>query len=356
MPLGLSSLGRCEGRVLPNLDAVIASLAALDGEPRQFAHPRSAAFYRGNRLLRRHTNAVFGPAGTQREVRIIVTLASEAQEYPFVRALVERGADVLRINCATTMPTPGRGWPRTSARPHERRTARARSWSTSKDHAPAPPGSPPCLPSCGSRSATGSSSSRAASGRTTACPSSLDSFGQSSYPSARVPRLAQWWLSRAPQAAVSEAPRGASTSPPGARGLTPFSDGRRSVAGSGFLYLPRESAPAGASFTRLTPARPTAPRPCPLSTVAGLLCSCPGRGHLPRSTVAATRPPTLPGCRRGGRSRRFRPPASAAEQRAAGLLSLATIGHVRCLNPTHASRASMRRRPDDPVPPAPVAV
>ena len=25
MPLGLSSLGRCEGRVLPNLDAVIAS-------------------------------------------------------------------------------------------------------------------------------------------------------------------------------------------------------------------------------------------------------------------------------------------------------------------------------------------
>jgi pyruvate kinase len=100
MPLGLSSLGRCEGRVLANLDAVIASLAAIAGEPDRCAHPRPAAFYRGNRLLRRHTNAVFGPPATEREVRIMVTLPSEAQEYPFVHALVERGADVVRINCA----------------------------------------------------------------------------------------------------------------------------------------------------------------------------------------------------------------------------------------------------------------
>jgi pyruvate kinase len=100
MPLGLSSLGRCEGRVLANLDAVIASLAAIAGEPYRSAHPRAAAFYRGNRLLRRHTNAVFGPAATEREVRVMVTLPSEAQEYPFVHALVERGADVVRINCA----------------------------------------------------------------------------------------------------------------------------------------------------------------------------------------------------------------------------------------------------------------
>jgi pyruvate kinase len=100
MPLGLSSLGRCEGRVLANLDAVIASLAALAGEPHELAHPRPTAFYRGNRFLRRHTNAVFGPAATDRAVRIMVTLPSQAQEYPFVRALVERGADVVRINCA----------------------------------------------------------------------------------------------------------------------------------------------------------------------------------------------------------------------------------------------------------------
>jgi pyruvate kinase len=102
MPLGLSSLGRCEGRVLANLDAVLASLATLANpdEPDRFAHPRPATFYRGNRLLKRHTEAVFGRADRDREVRIMVTLPSEAQEYRFVRSLLERGADVVRINCA----------------------------------------------------------------------------------------------------------------------------------------------------------------------------------------------------------------------------------------------------------------
>ena len=31
MPLGLSSLGRCEARVLPTLDAVLAALARIVG-------------------------------------------------------------------------------------------------------------------------------------------------------------------------------------------------------------------------------------------------------------------------------------------------------------------------------------
>jgi pyruvate kinase len=34
----------------------------------------------------------------------MVTLPTEAREYPFVRALVERGADVVRINCAHDGP------------------------------------------------------------------------------------------------------------------------------------------------------------------------------------------------------------------------------------------------------------
>ena len=102
MPLGLSSLGRCEGRVLANLDAVVASLSVLAGkdEDDRFAHPRPATFYRGNRLLSRHTEAVFGRADRGREVRIMVTVSSEAEEYEFVRALLERGTDVVRINCA----------------------------------------------------------------------------------------------------------------------------------------------------------------------------------------------------------------------------------------------------------------
>ena len=107
MPLGLSSLGRCEARVLPNLDAVIASLAAVAGEegPPAIHHPRPAAFYRGNRFLRRHTEAVFGPTPVSRQVRIMVTLPGEAAEsYDFVRDLVARGSDVVRINCAHDTP------------------------------------------------------------------------------------------------------------------------------------------------------------------------------------------------------------------------------------------------------------
>ena len=102
MPLGLSSLGRCEGRVLANIDAVIAALARVAGadEDIAVAKPRPNDFYRGNRLLRRHTDAVFGRPAGQREVRIMVTLPAEAQDYGFVRELVEHGADLVRINCA----------------------------------------------------------------------------------------------------------------------------------------------------------------------------------------------------------------------------------------------------------------
>jgi pyruvate kinase len=64
MPLGLSSVGRCEARVLANLDAVIASLASVVGDadaPGGIRRPRPAAFYRGNRFLRRHSEASTAP-------------------------------------------------------------------------------------------------------------------------------------------------------------------------------------------------------------------------------------------------------------------------------------------------------
>jgi pyruvate kinase len=108
MPLGLSSLGRCEARVLQNLDSVIASLGHIADaaeSPQPIVHPRPAAFYRGNRFLRRHTEAALGPTPDRREVRIMATLSSaEALEYEYVRGLVRRGADVVRINCAHDTP------------------------------------------------------------------------------------------------------------------------------------------------------------------------------------------------------------------------------------------------------------
>jgi pyruvate kinase len=107
MPLGLSSLGRCEGRVLENLDAVIASLVSITGatELSHATHPATSSYFRGDRLLRKHAEAVFGPAPAHRQVRIMVTLPSEAADSPtLVRELVRRGADVVRINCAHDSP------------------------------------------------------------------------------------------------------------------------------------------------------------------------------------------------------------------------------------------------------------
>jgi pyruvate kinase len=105
MPLGLSSLGRCEARVVPNLDAVIAALAALGGEPNGAAGLDSDAFFHGHELLRRQTEAALGPTPPNRAVRIMVTLPSEAvEDFALVRELSAAGMDIARINCAHDDP------------------------------------------------------------------------------------------------------------------------------------------------------------------------------------------------------------------------------------------------------------
>ena len=103
MQLGLSSLGRAEGRVLASLDALILALCALSGvaPPRLIHRPNERQFFRGERLLARNANEIFGPAPEQRTDRILVTLGSDAAETPdVVAALVASGADAVRINCA----------------------------------------------------------------------------------------------------------------------------------------------------------------------------------------------------------------------------------------------------------------
>ena len=104
MGLGLSSLGRLEGRVLANLDAVAWALDHLRGRggaPRVLPE----RFWQGQATLGRNTDRVFGPRSTQRRVRIIVTLPSEAADDPALTlALLAAGADVCRINCAHDDP------------------------------------------------------------------------------------------------------------------------------------------------------------------------------------------------------------------------------------------------------------
>ncbi|MFS8922959.1 pyruvate kinase [Synechococcus sp. B60.1] len=104
--VGLSSLGRCESRVLESLDAVIAILAATQG----LSHkgPSYEEFYAGDMALEQHTAVLFGPPSAHRRARIMVTLPGEAAEQPeLLLQLLQRGMDVARINCAHDDPS---GW------------------------------------------------------------------------------------------------------------------------------------------------------------------------------------------------------------------------------------------------------
>jgi pyruvate kinase len=106
MPYGLSSLGRLEGRVLANLDAVIGALSALTGRSHRH-HPRPHAFFRGDRLLRANMEELFGPvAQGTRTARIMVTLPTEAADDPaLLTTLLRNGTNVVRINCAHDGPS-----------------------------------------------------------------------------------------------------------------------------------------------------------------------------------------------------------------------------------------------------------
>lgn len=112
MGLGLSSLGRLEGRVLANLDAVAAALDHLRGAPGATLVPRER-FWQGQQTLGRNTDTVFGRRAAPRRVRIIVTLPSEAADDPaMTQGLLAAGADVCRINCAHDDPD---AWARMAA-------------------------------------------------------------------------------------------------------------------------------------------------------------------------------------------------------------------------------------------------
>ena len=103
MPWGLSSLGRIEAKVLPTLDAVIATLTAVC-RPEQYStivHPPIEAFFAGDRILKQNTEDLFGNTLDQRRVRIMVTLPNEAAtNYEFLRDIIQEGTNCVRINCA----------------------------------------------------------------------------------------------------------------------------------------------------------------------------------------------------------------------------------------------------------------
>jgi pyruvate kinase len=103
VPLGLSSLGRCEAHVLASLDAVIAALANICrvSEEDHTGRPSLKHFTRGRSLIEKNASRLFGKPATGRHVRVMVTLAADSgQDYQCVQAILRRGADCVRINCA----------------------------------------------------------------------------------------------------------------------------------------------------------------------------------------------------------------------------------------------------------------
>jgi pyruvate kinase len=100
--LGISSLGRAESNVLANLDKVLGILHRLLGETwADQSCDEPAGLHVASKLLHDHTRDLLGDPPNEREVRIMVTLPSEAARQPeLVHQLVAAGMDVARINCA----------------------------------------------------------------------------------------------------------------------------------------------------------------------------------------------------------------------------------------------------------------
>ncbi|MDR9390652.1 MAG: pyruvate kinase [Trueperaceae bacterium] len=109
--LGLSSLGRAEPRVLANLDAIRASLAAILGDARAAeARPDPAAMRAGSAHLDAALEALAGPARGERTTRILVTLDGRRDDLAaHVGRLLDAGTDLVRINAAHDDPTTWRG-------------------------------------------------------------------------------------------------------------------------------------------------------------------------------------------------------------------------------------------------------
>lgn len=102
--LGLTSLGRSESRVLPAIDAVLATLARISGDGFS-AYPDPATLLNGQATLERRKIEIFGRDPGGPSTRIMVTLPADAASDPaFVQRLIANGADCTRINCAHDGP------------------------------------------------------------------------------------------------------------------------------------------------------------------------------------------------------------------------------------------------------------
>jgi len=102
--LGLSSLGRSEARVLPAIDAILASLSVLAGEPGR-PYPSAKAQLAGASAIASEQAHLFGRDPNGPQTRIMMTMPTEAAGDPdLVRRMIASGGDCARVNCAHDGP------------------------------------------------------------------------------------------------------------------------------------------------------------------------------------------------------------------------------------------------------------
>jgi pyruvate kinase len=103
---GLSSLGRAESHVLPNLQAIITLLQHTQQlESRDDIALSVEDAVSGSALLQTHAKNLLGKLPAQRQARIMVTLPSEtANDYTLVKDMLLTGMNCARINCAHDDP------------------------------------------------------------------------------------------------------------------------------------------------------------------------------------------------------------------------------------------------------------
>ncbi|TSA42778.1 MAG: pyruvate kinase [Methylotenera sp.] len=100
--VGLSSLGRAESHVLPNLQAIIAMLQhALHLPTQERVASDSNGVALGAELLKENAKNLLGKHPANRQARILVTLPEEAaDDYSLIKNMIIAGMDCARINCA----------------------------------------------------------------------------------------------------------------------------------------------------------------------------------------------------------------------------------------------------------------
>jgi len=99
--LGLSSLGRAEKNVMASISTVQKALRKIALTPDNDLLEEQRSLERSQRRLDAHITQLLGKRTDDRDVRIMVTMPTEAaDDYGLVRAMLTTGMDLARINCA----------------------------------------------------------------------------------------------------------------------------------------------------------------------------------------------------------------------------------------------------------------